>query len=1189
MTPGKSLNKQHKPTKTHIMKIPTIPRIGGVLVVLTTAHAAPVTWTTPPTETLSEASIIVPAGATIYHAGTWGTGNGAGPLTVPIAGDSVTFENMTTGDPIGALSAIASGGEFYATDVWTSTGTVDAAFQNVMDGACPDGANPKTVRVGGLVVGKPYRLQIFVSDDRSCCSGRTMKLSDSATDGAGNETATFTAGSSSYAIASFTADATSQTIYVRGVAQTQNYVNAYVLVDMSVDTDGDKIPDHIENTYPFLNASNPADAALDQDGDGLSNLQEYRKRLNLNGADMDGDGLSDGQEVNTYFTDPRVADTDGDTLSDGAEVNTYHSNPLALDSDGDLFPDRWEAQAGTQLNSNTSTPGGLKLTILGTTPANLLGFDLTDPENDSNDATGTGFNWVSISSSQGGAPSSTTENSGGNVFDNKTGGGEAKWCCDPAPQNVTVQFAAYTSLQQFTITSSNDSPDRDPRVWEIQGSNDNLHFAPIARFDFQPGQIWTARNQVIKVELPSNSLPYKYVRYQAYSTNSTTQHALGEIEYFGSQNNNDGDGDGIPQLFEVKFPGFLSDSNAADAAADQDGDGLTNLQEFQAGTDMQDADTDHDGLSDGQEINTYLTDPFKADTDGDGLTDGQEVNPPSGTPATNPKDADTDHDFFRDSYEVQRGSDPTSAESGPDGMMASIAGTLLQHDFTDRQNDGNDSTLAGSGFDWVSISASSKADFNTAEGAFNVFDNKTGGGEAKWCCDPAPQSITVQMPYAIKLTHFTLTSSNDSPDRDPRLWSIQGSNDGVNFTNIVNHTDATTRFWGDTRNLTVRFDLATPAPFYTWFRYAVTATGGANHALAEIEYFGIDIDSDNDGLPDYFEAQYGIADANGDADSDGLTNLEEYQQNTLPNDNDTDNDGLTDGAEVNTHNTNPVVRDTDNDQIPDGYEVAHGGDPLNTTALPAFAPIDWGTPANITGLLSDFKTTGNFVAAWTGNATAINVPGVVNFTPGVFLGDRFVGYDPYTRAGANADYETLLNSGTYNGASGRFVEISGLTVGQDYRVQLWVVDTRSGTADRRFRYGNAGDEQVSLEAGAFGNEAAKPGQWVTGTFTAIDTTQFIFMDSASMPGNQLNAMTVYQEDIAAPLIITATGFSGAAFQMTVTGFEVGKNYQLLRSTNLAGGSFAPVGAPFTATAATQVVSDPAPPTVKSFYRLQDVP
>ena len=1166
------------------MKKPAIPRLGGLLAVLATAQAAPVTWTTGPTSTASEASIIIPTGATIYHAGTWGTGTGSGPLTVPVTGDSIIFENMLTGAAIGTNTAIATGGEFSNGDVWVPPGASDANFQNVMDGFAGDGGNPKNVILGGLVAGKQYQVQIFVSDDRSCCSGRTMEWSDNATDNAGNETATFTAGSSSYVIGTFTADGPTQTIYGRGVAQTQNYLNAYVLLDLSADTDGDKIPDHIEDTYPFLSSANAADAALDQDSDGLSNLLEYRKGLSLTVADHDGDGLNDGVEVNTYNSNPKVTDTDGDTLSDGAEVNIHNSSPTSLDSDSDLFPDRWEAAAGSQLDSNTSTPNGTQASILGVNAAALLGFDLTDPDGNGNDTTNTGFDWVSISSSQGGDPSSTGEGSGGNVFDNKVGGGEAKWCCNGAPQHVTVEFAAYTSLQHFTITSSNDAPERDPRVWEIQGSNDNIHFAPITRFDFTPAAIWTARNQVVRINLPANSQPYKYIRYQVYSSGSTL-HALGEIEYFGTQNNNDGDSDGIPQLFEVLYPGVLSDSDPADADLDADSDGLTNLEEFQAGTGFQDADTDDDGLNDGDEVEVHFTDPFKADMDGDGLTDGAEINTHNSSPTL----VDTDGDYFKDGYEVAEGSDPNSSSSTPFGVTVQAEGTLLGSDITDRDNNGSDATLAGSGFDWTSITASSKADFAPAEGAFNVFDNKTGGGEAKWCCDPAPQSITVEMPYGVQLTHFTLTSSNDSPERDPRAFAIQGSNDGTNFTDIFNHTDSTMSFFGATRNQTMRFDLATPAPMYRWFRYSVTATGSATqHALAEIEYFGIEQDSDSDGLPDYFEAQYGVANPGDDSDSDGLTNLQEYEEGTAPNDSDTDNDGLTDGSEINTHNTSPTARDSDNDQIPDGYEVTHGGDPTNSLTLPTFAPIDWAAPANITGNLSDFKTTRTLVHAWTGGTAPINVPGVANFTAGPSLGASHTGFDPYNR-NLNADYETLIDTGSYSGSLGRFIEIPNLTPGEDYRVQIWVADTRSGTADRTYRYGNAGDEQVTLEAGAFGNEAAKPGQWVTGTFTAIDTAQFLFMDSATVAGAQYNALTVYQDEIVitTPLQVIATGFNGAAFEMTVTGFDTGKTYQLRRSTTLSG--FSNVGAAFTPAGTTQVVSDPAPPAGKAFYMIQDVP
>ncbi|RMD51570.1 hypothetical protein D6827_02030 [Candidatus Parcubacteria bacterium] len=59
---------------------------------------------------------------------------------------------------------------------------------------------------------------------------------------------------------------------------------------------------------------------------------------------------------------------------------------------------------------------------------------------------------------------------------------------------------------------------------------------------------------------------------------------------------------------------------------DSDGDGLTDEEELQAGTDPKDIDTDNDGLGDREEVQVYDTDPLNADTDDDGYLDGQEVS-----------------------------------------------------------------------------------------------------------------------------------------------------------------------------------------------------------------------------------------------------------------------------------------------------------------------------------------------------------------------------------------------------------------------------------------------------------------------------------------------------------------------------------------------------------------------------------
>lgn len=156
----------------------------------------------------------------------------------------------------------------------------------------------------------------------------------------------------------------------------------------------------------------------------------------------------------------------------------------------------------------------------------------------------------------------------------------------------------------------------------------------------------------------------------------------------------------------------------------------------------------------------------------------------------------------------------------------------------------------------------------------------------------------------------------------------------------------------------------------------------------EIDHFfdpllagAVRLDFDHDGLPDWWEKQYGfiigndesnedpdgdglinrkefdagtnplVADTDGDGrndgeeirngynplgqgaldtDGDGLTDREESVPHTDPTKKDTDGDGLSDFDEVKTYGTNPLVADTDGDGFSDKAEVDSGYDPLKT-------------------------------------------------------------------------------------------------------------------------------------------------------------------------------------------------------------------------------------------------------------------
>ena len=177
---------------------------------------------------------------------------------------------------------------------------------------------------------------------------------------------------------------------------------------------------------------------------------------------------------------------------------------------------------------------------------------------------------------------------------------------------------------------------------------------------------------------------------------------------------------------------------------------------------------------------------------------------------------------------------------------------LLGGDLTDPEDDGNPES--DDGYNAI-FTANDKPGFGGGEFAFNVFDNRLGPFNDKWCCGPAggiPAGglhVTVELEEPYALTHFTVSSANDFPGRDPIKWGVQGSNDGNNWTTIFSHDGDS--FWNQ-RLQVVRFnageDFDVQTTMYRFFRHvtfdtALNPTGnpaGSYFQIGEIEYFGDD-------------------------------------------------------------------------------------------------------------------------------------------------------------------------------------------------------------------------------------------------------------------------------------------------------------------------------------------------------------
>ncbi len=131
----------------------------------------------------------------------------------------------------------------------------------------------------------------------------------------------------------------------------------------------------------------------------------------------------------------------------------------------------------------------------------------------------------------------------------------------------------------------------------------------------------------------------------------------------------DTDDDGIGDAWEVAYSACGVDPLEADTLADDDADGFTNMEELLEGTSPCMADTDMEGLLDGDEVILFSTNPLDPDTDGDGMDDAFEV---ANDVCLDPLGADTvldpDADGLNNMAEYVHSSAPCSDDTDGDLM-----------------------------------------------------------------------------------------------------------------------------------------------------------------------------------------------------------------------------------------------------------------------------------------------------------------------------------------------------------------------------------------------------------------------------------------------------------------------------------------------------------------------------------------
>ena len=441
-------------------------------------------------------------------------------------------------------------------------------------------------------------------------------------------------------------------------------------------------------------------------------------------------------------------------------------------------------------------------------------------------------------------------------------------------------------------------------------------------------------------------------------------------------------------------------------ALDWDGDGLSNVYEWQIGTDYLKSDTDSDGLNDGLEVNTHNTKPLVADTDADGIVDGWEIenNLDPNKPADAWEDMDNDNLTNLEEYQLQTNPNmwDTDNDKMPDGWeVYHNLNPLLSAD-ADLDNDNDNLTnLEEYGLSTNPLSADTdndgvpdgwevfyNLDPNTANSQ-DDFDNDTLTNLEEWLNNTNPLSIDTDsdgMPDGWEV-HYSLNPVFNDSSQDADNDNVTNLEEYLHNANpnksdtdddlltdweeIMTYNTNPNSTDSDEDGLTDHYEVNTyysTSPHYTdplnpdtdgdWLEDGVEVNGW-EISIASSKYSStssnpLKIDTDDDGLNDMKEYSACSDPTKIDTDDDTISDWYEYVHNlNLSNfydkNTDYDGDGLTNIGEYNT-GTDPTNPDTDGDGYTDGIDLYPLKDALvsiHITKAEASSDVDFWTPADL--------------------------------------------------------------------------------------------------------------------------------------------------------------------------------------------------------------------------------------------------
>ena len=469
---------------------------------------------------------------------------------------------------------------------------------------------------------------------------------------------------------------------------------------LNSDSDGDGIADNVEIALVALDPLSD-DAALDPDGDLLSNALESLFGSDPLDDDTDDDGFDDREEFDGEGVDgfdggtnPTLADTDGDGISDFDEINNFvgtdgDTNPVLADTDGDGLDDGVEVDGASAINGVLSHPGRIDTDSDGLTDfqeyeysfiysveeLELYRFPPGQPLVAANaklvDTDGDGLTDQEEWNLGSNLAETDTDNDGLTDLDEREGNTQLRgWDSDGdgLSDGDEVNVLGTSPLDLDSDDNGINDGDEDADGDGLTNSQELYVTYTDPLSNDERGLLFNSGGNLV-------------------NSQGAIVFANADVLIAGAEGvigGNIVDADDNVLLADGEYI-VLGGNAILDPQEDPDADGLSNIEELTIGTQPYDKDTDGDGLTDGDE-QAGGSNPVLEDSDGDGLPDLFELTPVvDGGSGTDPNNPDTDGDGLNDFQEISDGLDPNNVDT--DGDLLADGDEPESADVFDRDGD----------------------------------------------------------------------------------------------------------------------------------------------------------------------------------------------------------------------------------------------------------------------------------------------------------------------------------------------------------------------------------------------------------------------------------------------------------------------------------------------------------------------